>query len=109
MYVVSATQGSMFAEVEAMRKGVEDERKLLSERSAALAKEARENACAARAENGRLIEEARCSLFPYFPRSSVLSSPALPPLLLPPLPLLSPPLFFLFLILAGSVFNHRFP
>lgn len=49
----------MVAEVEAMRQGVDLERKRLSERAAMLDKEKRESEAAARVEGDRLTEQVR--------------------------------------------------
>lgn len=53
----------MVAEVEAMRRGVEDERKRLLERCAMLTKEAQEKDAAARAEADRLAQQVQRILF----------------------------------------------
>ena len=58
----SLIQGSMVAEVSAVRKSVDEERQRLSERCAALEREKRQADAEARAENDRLAEQVRaCS------------------------------------------------
>ncbi|CAM9661664.1 unnamed protein product [Scytosiphon promiscuus] len=54
---MEALQGTMVAEVEAVRKDVDEERERLKERSAALDKEKREAAALARAESQRLADQ----------------------------------------------------
>ncbi len=56
-YLAGGFQGTMVAEVEAVRKSVDEERQRLADRCAAVDKEKRQAAAAARAEGDRLAEQ----------------------------------------------------